>query len=679
LKRCVKWIEGLFMDDIAALKIKVDTKEVKSASGDLGKLGKESKKAESASKGLSDSFNVMRGTLAAVGITLSISQLVRLSDSYTKLTAQLKLATESQEEFNQAYQNVQNISDRAQSSIEETSVLYARLANALKPLNASQKQVSDITEAVALGLKISGANAQESAGAMLQLSQAFGAGALTGDEFRAVNETAPRIMQALADSLGVARGELKGMAADGLLTSDVIGNALIGSIDKFRKEAEQVQNISGGLQSVTNQFTLMFGEIDKATGASKLLAQGLKGVADYFKELRTNQRSFAQESLKFGIGSLPTGLFLDYIQTDEPASTRTATGKITPAGSNGMLKKPDPSISSLFGEFSKDYKLKDAAAAQKEYSESLKLVNQAEEKGVITSGLAARYRAQLLSDLKSATKSHEKEVKSIEMVDTSYKQLLETARDLGKEELTQSERLQQLLDSYTDLDSSIRSYVQGQIDAVKADERRRESIALMVENQIYQAKEEKRIQEERRQSIAEIVEVEKQKLIKQKESFKELQNAVEGFSRNATNAFVDFAFGAETSFKSMVDTMLRELARLTIQKSIMDPLVNSLSESFSGGGGFFSFLTGRASGGNVNAGQPVVVGEAGREVFVPSAAGTVIPNGKTGGQVNNVSIVINEGSRQENGQDSSKMAKAIEQAVMGVLLKQKRQGGLLGA
>jgi tape measure domain-containing protein len=41
--------------------------------------------------------------------------------------------------------------------------------------------------------------------------------------------------------------------------------------------------------------------------------------------------------------------------------------------------------------------------------------------------------------------------------------------------------------------------------------------------------------------------------------------------------------------------------------------------------------TGRATGGPVASGTPYIVGEQGRELFVPSTAGTIIPNGQMGG------------------------------------------------
>ena len=40
-------------------------------------------------------------------------------------------------------------------------------------------------------------------------------------------------------------------------------------------------------------------------------------------------------------------------------------------------------------------------------------------------------------------------------------------------------------------------------------------------------------------------------------------------------------------------------------------------------------FSGMQAGGHVSAGQPYMVGEAGRELFVPSTGGNIIPNNKT--------------------------------------------------
>ena len=63
------------------------------------------------------------------------------------------------------------------------------------------------------------------------------------------------------------------------------------------------------------------------------------------------------------------------------------------------------------------------------------------------------------------------------------------------------------------------------------------------------------------------------------------------------------------------------------------------------GGNIFGFNIGgllptKSSGGRVNAGMPVSVGEAGREIFIPQSSGTIVPNNQTGGSTN-INFTIN--------------------------------------
>jgi tape measure domain-containing protein len=53
----------------------------------------------------------------------------------------------------------------------------------MREFGYSSAQVLDITEAISTGLKLSGANAQESSSVITQFSQALAQGVLRGEEF----------------------------------------------------------------------------------------------------------------------------------------------------------------------------------------------------------------------------------------------------------------------------------------------------------------------------------------------------------------------------------------------------------------------------------------------------------------------------------------------------------------
>lgn len=208
----------------------------------------------------------MRRAFGSLGVGIGVVQIGQLADSYVKFTAQLKLATNGQKEFETALNDVRRISKTAQQDLESTGVLYARITNSTKELGASQEKVARITESIVLALKASGASASESASAMLQLSQAFASGVLRGEEFNAVNEAAPRLMKALADGIGQPIGALKKMAEEGKLTAGVLADALPKALGDLRKEADQINTISGALTVLKNNAMEMVGVITPAIG-----------------------------------------------------------------------------------------------------------------------------------------------------------------------------------------------------------------------------------------------------------------------------------------------------------------------------------------------------------------------------------------------------------------------------
>jgi tape measure domain-containing protein len=230
--------------------------------------------------GITRAVDLAKEALASIGIGVGIAQVAQLSDEYTKFTAQLRLATQSQREYGQSYVDVRRIAKDAQASLSGTGTLYARIANGTRELGISQQRVADITEVVNLGLKVSGATAAESASAQLQLSQAFAAGALRGEEFNAVNEAAPRLMLALADGLGVPVGALKKMASEGEITSQVMAEVLPGALQQLRTEASQVTTIAGAFTVLKNNVMEFVGQQAEANGTVALLAGGVSFLAN---------------------------------------------------------------------------------------------------------------------------------------------------------------------------------------------------------------------------------------------------------------------------------------------------------------------------------------------------------------------------------------------------------------
>lgn len=267
--------------DITAIGLGVDTSKLTKGTKELDNFGKSANKAATQADQSTKSMGAMTSVAGRLAVVLGAAglgaALIKTIDSYTKYNAQLKLATQTQEQFNTAIADVQRIARTAQTDISSISTLYARLNSSLREVGVTQAEVARITENVGLALKVSGAGAGESASAILQLSQAFASGVLRGEEFNAVSESAPVLMRALAQSIGVPIGQLRALAADGKITGEVLNRAFSDQklLDSFRLQSQEIQTLGGAYQVLKNNIQTSIGQFDKATGFSKTLASGI--------------------------------------------------------------------------------------------------------------------------------------------------------------------------------------------------------------------------------------------------------------------------------------------------------------------------------------------------------------------------------------------------------------------
>jgi len=208
-----------------------------------------------------------------------VGGLANVSDNYTSLNNRIKLAAASQNEFSTAQAESFQIAQRNGQQLAATGGFYAGISGAIRNMGREQKDALGVTEAVAASIKVSGANASNSAAAMQQLTQALGSGVLRGDEFNSVMENAPRLAQALADGLGVPKEALREMAEAGKLSSRVVVEALLSQRETLESEAAAMDSTIGqALTRLKNQFTQTFGQ--NAVAGAAVVVSAIDGVTN---------------------------------------------------------------------------------------------------------------------------------------------------------------------------------------------------------------------------------------------------------------------------------------------------------------------------------------------------------------------------------------------------------------
>jgi hypothetical protein len=133
--------------------------------------------------------------------------------------------------------------------------------------------------------------------------------------------------------------------------------------------------------------------------------------------------------------------------------------------------------------------------------------------------------------------------------------------------------------------------------------------------------------------------------------------AFNSMTNSMTSALDRFVETGKISFGTLISSMIKDLLRMSMQAQ-MSGFFSMLSGAFGGGGmptPGFSFdelysmgITGMATGGNVEANVPHLIGERGAELFVPRTAGTIIPNNALGNMMGSQPQTVYNGTVIQN-------------------------------
>ena len=246
-------------------------------------------------------FNNLKGAvLGLVGVVGSVQlarEFVAMADSMTLLNARLRLATGGGDDFTKSQKAIYDIAQANNLGLQETSTLYTKLLGPVQRLGGGVAENTAIVSAFSTALRVGGATTEAAASATLQFAQAMGSGVLRGEEFNAVNEASPRVMQALAEGMGQPIERLRKMAEEGKLTADVVGNALVTQLGKLRAEAAQMPDTVGGaFQRMKNDVALLVDEMNKANGITLGLADAIDTTNSFVMRIAQAFRAWSASS-----------------------------------------------------------------------------------------------------------------------------------------------------------------------------------------------------------------------------------------------------------------------------------------------------------------------------------------------------------------------------------------------
>lgn len=227
------------------------------------------------------SFSSITKVASALAAAISIKQVAEYGNAWVTVNNKLANSVRANEQLADVTQRVFDISQDTRSSLEATATLYGRLERSTRSAGTSTADLIKLTTTINKGLTVSGATTEEASSTMTQLSQALASGVLRGEEFNSISENGSRLAVALADSLGVTIGQLRGMAAQGKLTTEVVVNGLLKQSDAIANEfANTALTMGQAFTVATNNITKFVGESSSVNTSIKIFNQGIISLSE---------------------------------------------------------------------------------------------------------------------------------------------------------------------------------------------------------------------------------------------------------------------------------------------------------------------------------------------------------------------------------------------------------------
>ena len=210
-------------------------------------------------KGLQFAGAVTGIGIAATAVKDVATAAAQTADQLTSVRSRINLINDGTQTTAEIMDKVFDAAQRSRGSYVDMADSVAKLNMLAKDAFSSNDEAIMFVEQLNKQFKISGASIEESSAAMYQLTQAMAAGKLQGDEFHSIMENAPMLAQSIAQEMGLTVGQLKDMSSQGLITADIIKEALFNSAEETNaKFAEIPMTFAEVGQSIQNEMLLAF-------------------------------------------------------------------------------------------------------------------------------------------------------------------------------------------------------------------------------------------------------------------------------------------------------------------------------------------------------------------------------------------------------------------------------------
>ncbi|KKW81550.1 hypothetical protein AAV96_03305 [Acinetobacter sp. AG1] len=230
-------------------------------------------KAEAGFTFLKTTIGTLAAGLAALGLGLTINELIATSDATQQMASRLRNATDSVEEYNLVQERLLELANTTARPLMEAQEVYLATAGTLKSLGYSTNEILTLTDSLSLSFTHNATRADQAQSAQDALAQSLAKGSVDADAWMSIITGADNVVSDMAKSTGRAESEIRKLGAEGKISVNELTKALIDSRDRNFELANGMENSTAdAMQKVRNNITALIGQMNEQYNISSRLA-----------------------------------------------------------------------------------------------------------------------------------------------------------------------------------------------------------------------------------------------------------------------------------------------------------------------------------------------------------------------------------------------------------------------
>ena len=435
--------------DIATLGIRVDSTDVRGATGDLDRLVGAAGRTSTSISATERAAKLLSVAFASIGAAALARDLLKTIEQVQNLEVRLTGLTKSAKDYAETQKYLTDISKQHHKSNLQLQESFAGLLAIEQTGIITRQQSKQILEGMSNAQSKTGASADALKQSTLGLSQALSMGTLQWEEMKQVTEPIPGLLTKIAEAAGYtgksAIGDFKNVVSAGQVTSDMFGRIMVDALSSYQGAAEAAgDTLTAKYADIGNAWTELAKAIEEPvvnvispileliTEQVNGLAQDLREINDFYNQVKS--------ALGYGETTTPKAKPAQADQSKTDSAAIRAEIEATAASTKGkkahkeamseeqkaiiaLANAYENQISTLLRSIALEGKSSATAAAEYDVQNgALKGLTEAKK-------LYFLQQTAILQNKQLETKAHESEKSELDSLIDKYNQLTLSARD----------------------------------------------------------------------------------------------------------------------------------------------------------------------------------------------------------------------------------------------------------